>query len=96
MYNSLRPQRLWPARLLCPWNSPGKRIVLELYWNSPILEWVIVPSSRGSSQPRDQTHVCHIADRFFTIGATREAHIVLYCNRFMIFFIQIICKKHTK
>ena len=31
-----------------------------------ILEWVIIPSSRGSSQPRDQTHVFHIPGRFFT------------------------------
>ena len=22
--DSLRPRGLWPARLLCPWNSPGK------------------------------------------------------------------------
>ena len=22
--NSLQPHRLWPARLLCPWDSPGK------------------------------------------------------------------------
>ena len=22
--NSLRPNRLWPTRLLCPWDSPGK------------------------------------------------------------------------
>ena len=21
---SLQPRELWPARLLCPWNSPGK------------------------------------------------------------------------
>ena len=26
-----------------------------------ILEWVAIPSSRGSSQPRDQTQVSHIA-----------------------------------
>ena len=26
-----------------------------------ILEWVTIPSSRGSSQPRDQTQVSHIA-----------------------------------
>ena len=32
-----------------------------------ILEWTAVPSSRGSSQLRDQTQVSHIADRFFTI-----------------------------
>ena len=38
-----------------------------------ILEWVAVPFSRGSSQPRDWTQVSHIADRFFTVWATREA-----------------------
>ena len=32
-----------------------------------ILEWVAFPFSRGSSQPRDQTQVSHIADRFFMI-----------------------------
>ena len=34
-----------------------------------ILKWVAMPSSRGSSQPRDQTHVSCISctsDRFFT------------------------------
>ena len=39
-----------------------------------ILEWVAIPFSRGSSQPRDQTWVSWIAGRFFTIWATREAH----------------------
>ena len=37
-----------------------------------ILEWVAMPSSRESSQPRDQTQVFCIAGEFFTIGATRE------------------------
>ena len=32
-----------------------------------IVEWVAVLSSRGSSQARDQSHVSHIAGRFFTI-----------------------------
>ena len=32
-----------------------------------ILEWVTMPFSRGSSQPRDQTQVSHIASRFFTV-----------------------------
>ena len=40
-------------------------------WNS--MEWVDFPFSRGSSQPRDQTQVSHIAGRFFTLWATREA-----------------------
>ena len=31
-----------------------------------ILEWVAVPFSRGSFQPRDQTQVSCIADGFFT------------------------------
>ena len=32
-----------------------------------ILEWVVVPFSGRSSQPRNQTQVSHIAGRFFTI-----------------------------
>ena len=31
-----------------------------------ILEWVAVPFSRGSSQPRDRTQVSRITGRFFT------------------------------
>ena len=38
------------------------------------LEWVAFPFSRGSSQPRDWTQVSHIAGRFFTSWAPREAH----------------------
>ena len=38
-----------------------------------ILEWVAFPFSRGSSQPRDQTQVSHIAGEFFTSWAIREA-----------------------
>ena len=37
-----------------------------------ILEWVAIPFSRGSSQRRDQTHVSHIAGRFFTVWANCE------------------------
>ena len=43
-----------------------------------ILEWVAIPYSRGSSRPRDQTWISHIAGRFFTIWATREAHHLTY------------------
>ena len=38
-----------------------------------ILEWVAIPFSRGSSQPRDWTWVSCIAGGFFTVWATREA-----------------------
>ena len=34
---------------------------------------VAMPSSRGSSQSRDQTEVCYTAGRFFIVLATREA-----------------------
>ena len=37
-----------------------------------ILEWVAIPLSRRSSQPRDQTQSSCIADGFFTRWATRE------------------------
>ena len=37
-----------------------------------ILEWVGIPFSRGSSQPRDQTQVSHTAGRFLPSWATRE------------------------
>ena len=36
-----------------------------------ILEWVAVPFSGRSSQPRDQTQVSYIASRFFTVWITR-------------------------
>ena len=37
-----------------------------------ILEWVAIPFSKGSSQPRVQTQVSCISGRFFTVWTTRE------------------------
>ena len=37
-----------------------------------ILEWVAIPFSRGSSQPRDRTWFSCIIGRFFTVWVTRE------------------------
>ena len=47
-----------------------------------ILKWVAMPSSRGSAQTRDWTQVSHMAGIFFTIWATREAHMIItyMCN----------------
>ena len=42
-----------------------------------IQEWVAIPFSRRSSQPRDQTQVSCIAGRGFTVCATREALLVI-------------------
>ena len=38
-----------------------------------VLEWVAMPSSRGSSQPRDRTQVSSSAGKFFIILATRDS-----------------------
>ena len=38
------------------------------------LGWIAMPSSWGSSQPREWTQVSCIAGRFITIWVTREAH----------------------
>ena len=42
-----------------------------------ILEWVAFPSSRWSSQPRDQTQVSCIAGGFFTSWAIRKALCII-------------------
>ena len=47
-----------------------------------ILEWVAMPSSRGSSQPRDWTQVSRIAGRFFTVSATKEARKIYHLGLF--------------
>ena len=39
-----------PTRLLCPWDPPGKNTGVGC-----------LSSCRGSSQPRDQTHICCIS-----------------------------------
>ena len=64
--DSLQPHRLQPARLLCPWDYPGKNI-----------EWVAIPFSRGSSEPRDRTLVSCIAGRFFTVWATGKSFTII-------------------
>ena len=49
--------------------SPSMKIL-----QARILEWVAMPSSGGSFQPRGQTQVSCIAGGFFIIWATREVH----------------------
>ena len=61
----LQPHGLRPTRFLCPWDSPTARI----------LEWVAIPFSRGSSPPRDGTHVSCIGRQVLYHWATREAQV---------------------
>ena len=51
------------------------------------LEWVVMPSSRGSSQPRDQTRVFCIAGRFFTTEPSGKPISFLYEDVINLFFI---------
>ena len=57
-----------------------------------ILEWVAMPFSRGSSWPRDQTHVSWVSciiGRFFTIWVTRDDSTNHICLQI---FPNLICK----
>ena len=56
-----------------PWTAAHRDPLSTGILQARILAWLAVPSSRGSSWPRDRTQVYHIAGRFFTILATREA-----------------------
>ena len=47
-----------------PWDSSVHGIL-----QARILEWVAIPFSRGSSQPKNWTQVSCIAGRFFTVWA---------------------------
>ena len=62
--DSLRPHGLSP---------PGSSVhgILQ----ARILEWVAMPSSRGSSQPRDRTQISRTVGEFFTVWLSGEPQI---------------------
>ena len=55
------------------WSPPASSVhgILQ----AKILEWVGIPFSRGSFQPRDWNWVSCITGGFFTVWATRKAHL---------------------
>ena len=57
---------------LCPTFCDPMDYTVHEILQARVLEWVAIPFSRGSSQPRDRTQVSHTADGFFTSWATRE------------------------
>ena len=64
---------------LCPTHCDPMDSTVHGILQARLLEWAAFPFSRGSFQPRDQIQVSHIAGRFFTRWATREAQLsVLY------------------
>ena len=64
-------ETLWTVAL-CTWDS------VHGILQRGMLEWVAMPSSRGSYHPRDWTQVSYIAGDFFTNWATREAHHIWF------------------
>jgi len=60
-----------------PWNSPGQ--------NTGVGSCSLL---QRSSQPRDRTQVSHIAGRFFTSWATREAFYIPTSN---VYELQFLC-----
>ena len=62
-----------------------------------IPEWVAMPSSRGSCQPRDWTQVSNIADGFFTVWATREypALIILLIGGYVKLYVSVLSTGHA-
>jgi len=60
-------QGIFPTQGSNPGLPHCRLILYQLsHQESPVLEWVALPSSRGSSWPRVQTHVSCRAGRFFT------------------------------
>ena len=73
---------LWLVTQLCPTlcnpldcSLPGSSVhgILQ----ARILEWVAVPASRGSFQPKVRTQISCITGRFITTWATRETQELL-------------------
>ena len=64
---------LSPVQLfVTPWTIAHQAPLSMKILQARILEWFAMPSSRGSSQPKDRTQVSCIAGRFFTVWATRK------------------------
>ena len=70
------------------WNAMGCKapgFLVHGILQARVKDWVAIPISKASSQPRDQTQVSCIAGGFFTIWATQESlrvkHVYIqFCN----------------
>ena len=62
------------VQLFCdPMDSSLPGFPVHEIFQARIMEWVVIPFSRASSQPRDWTWVSCFASIFLTVWATREA-----------------------
>ena len=55
--------------LATPWTIAHQAPLSKGILQARILEWVAIPSSRGSTQPRDWTQVSRTESTFFTVWA---------------------------
>ena len=100
-----RQERLWEF-LSTPWKKvkslsrvwlcdpmdcrlPGSSV--HGIFQARLLEWIDIYISRGSSQPRNQTWVSHIAVRCFIIWATRERALHLLFQLYVLISVFNIC-----
>ena len=77
----LRPDLGPSSRCCCLVTSgpPGSSVYRIL--QARILEWVAMPSSRGSSWPRDWTWVSYIAGKFFTAEPPGKPTVLLFFSK---------------
>ena len=81
-------------KLCDPWTLARQGLLSLGILQAKILEWVAMPSPRGSSQPRGWIQVSHIAGESFTILATWETHmfitVTVFVVKWLLLFLPIL------
>ena len=62
-----------------PWTLTCQAPLSMGFSQARILEWVAIPFSRGSSWPRDQTHISCLAGKFFTTEPPGKPNFFFFC-----------------
>ena len=72
--DSLRPHGLQPARLLCPWNSPGKNTRVDAHLPSPgdLPDPGIEPRFGSQEEPLEKGIAAHSSIPAYRIPWTEE------------------------
>ena len=61
-----------------PWTVAHQAPLSMGFLQARTLEWVVIPFSRGSSQPRDWSQTSCFAGRFFTAVSPGKPHALVY------------------
>ena len=78
----------WPT--LCdPMDCSLRGSSVHWIFKARVLEWVAISFSRGFSQPRDRTQVSHIANRRFTVWATKSPAFFVYLDNSLLLYVSI-------